>query len=83
MSGGAPLGPETLASHERKGPDHESTPKTRSALAALALTIAALGAGQALAAKGGLSVDPGILEHVAQPRLPRTAEGLQHHLQAR
>jgi len=39
----------------------------RTALAAACMTIAALGAGQALAAKGGLSVNPGILEHVAAP----------------
>jgi len=39
----------------------------RAAIAAIALLVAALGAGQAFAAKGGLSVDPGILEAAAQP----------------
>ena len=38
----------------------------RSAIAALCLLVAGLGAAHALAA-GGLSVTPGILEHVAQP----------------
>jgi len=42
-------------------------PTRRTALAAACLAIAALGAGQALAAKGGLSVTPGILEHAARP----------------
>ena len=42
-------------------------PTRRAALAATCMTLAALGAGQAFAAKGGLSVNPGILEHVAAP----------------
>jgi len=39
----------------------------RTAIAAIALIAAALGAGQAFAAKGGLSVNPGILEAAARP----------------
>jgi len=39
----------------------------RSAVLAIALFVTALGAGQALAARGGLSVTPGILEAAAQP----------------
>jgi hypothetical protein len=39
----------------------------RAALAATCLLIAALGASQALAASGGLSIFPGILEHTANP----------------
>jgi hypothetical protein len=38
----------------------------RSVIAALCLLVAGLGAAHALAARGGLSVTPGILEHVAQ-----------------
>jgi hypothetical protein len=38
----------------------------RLAIAAICLLLAGLGAAQALAAKGGLSVTPGIFEHVAQ-----------------
>lgn len=37
------------------------------AIAALCLLLAGLGAAQALAGRGGLSISPGILEHVAQP----------------
>ncbi len=39
----------------------------RSAIAALCLLVAGFGAAHALGASGGLSVTPGILEHVAQP----------------
>jgi hypothetical protein len=39
----------------------------RSAIAALCLLVAGVGAAQALAARGGLSVTPGILEDVARP----------------
>jgi hypothetical protein len=42
-------------------------PTRRAAIAALCLFVAGLGAAQALAARGGLSVTPGILEHVARP----------------
>lgn len=37
------------------------------AIAALCLLVAGVGAAHALGARGGLSVTPGILEHVAQP----------------
>ncbi len=39
----------------------------RSAIAAIGLLAGGVGAGHALAAGGGLSVSPGILEHVANP----------------
>lgn len=42
-------------------------PTHRSALAAICLLTAALGVGPAFAAKGGLSVNPGIFEAAAQP----------------
>jgi hypothetical protein len=42
-------------------------PARRAALAATCLALAGLGAAGAFAASGGLSVTPGILEHVAQP----------------
>lgn len=42
-------------------------PTRRTAISAIAILVVALGAGQALAARGGLSVDPGIFEHLAAP----------------
>lgn len=39
----------------------------RLAIAAIALLLAGLGVGHAFAARGGLSITPGILEHVARP----------------
>lgn len=39
----------------------------RSAIAAICLIVAAFGVGQAFAARGGLSITPGILEHAARP----------------
>jgi hypothetical protein len=42
-------------------------PGRRAALAATCLALAGLGASGAFASSGGLSVDPGILEHVASP----------------
>jgi hypothetical protein len=47
--------------------NHRLARARRSAIAALCLLVAGLGAAHALAASGGLSVTPGILEHVAQP----------------
>jgi hypothetical protein len=45
-----------------------SAPGTRrAAIAAACLLAAGLGAAHALAARGGLSIDPGILEHTARP----------------